>query len=75
MPLDRNAGCTVNRIDGIAEEAMARELLRVDEIMAILPDTPLRIAALVEGLTPSQLRTSTEPAAWSVDHMRLDGDP
>jgi hypothetical protein len=54
MPLDRSAGCTVNRIDGIAEEAMARELLRVDEITAILPDTPLRIAALVEGRPPSR---------------------
>ena len=32
---------------------MASRVLTVDEIMAILPETPRRIAALTEGLTPT----------------------
>jgi hypothetical protein len=56
---------------------MARELT-VDEIMAILPETPRRIATLTEGLTPAQLRASPEPDAWSVNdvlaHLRASHD-
>ena len=56
---------------------MARELT-VDEIMAILPETPRRIAALTEGLTPAELRTSPEPGAWSINdvlaHLRACHD-
>jgi hypothetical protein len=57
---------------------MARRVLTVDEIMAILPETPGRIAALTEGLTPTQLRAAPEPDAWSVNdvlaHLRACHD-
>lgn len=56
---------------------MARDL-SVDEIMAILPETPGRIAALTRGLTPTQLRTSPEADGWSVNdvlaHLRACHD-
>ncbi|MEP6639880.1 MAG: DinB family protein [Chloroflexota bacterium] len=56
---------------------MARDLT-VDEIMAILPETPRRIASLTEGLTPAQLHASPEPDAWSVNdvlaHLRACHD-
>jgi DinB family protein len=56
---------------------MARELT-VDEIMAILPETPRRIAALTEGLTPGELRRPPEPASWSINdvlaHLRACHD-
>ena len=56
---------------------MARDLT-VDEIMAILPETPRRIADLTKGLTPAQLRASPEPGAWSVNdvmaHLRACHD-
>ena len=57
---------------------MARPLLTVDEIMAILPETPRRIAALTEGLTPTQLHAAPEPDAWSASdvlaHLRASHD-
>jgi hypothetical protein len=57
---------------------MASRVLTVDEIMAILPETSRRIAALTEGLTPSQLHASPEPDAWSVNdvlaHLRACHD-
>jgi hypothetical protein len=56
---------------------MARDL-SVDEIMAILPETPRRIAALTRGLTPTRLRASPGPDAWSVNdvlaHLRACHD-
>jgi hypothetical protein len=56
---------------------MARDLT-VDEIMAILPETPQRIAALTKGLTPARLRTAPEADAWSVNdvlaHLRACHD-
>ena len=52
--------------------------LTVDEVMAILPETPVRIAALTEGLTPTELRASPKPDAWSVNdvmaHLRACHD-
>ena len=52
--------------------------LTVDEIMAILPETPRRIAALTDGLTPTELRAAPEPDAWSVNdvlaHLRACHD-
>jgi hypothetical protein len=52
--------------------------LTVDEVMAILPETPRRIAALTEGLTPAQLRASPDPDTWSVNdvlaHLRACHD-
>ena len=57
---------------------MASRELTVDEIMAILPETPRRLAALTEGLSPTQLRTSPEPDAWSINdvlaHLRACHD-
>jgi hypothetical protein len=43
--------------------------LTVDEVMAILPETPRRIAALTDGLTPTELRASPGPDAWSVSYV------
>ena len=57
---------------------MANRGLTVDEIMAILPETPRQIAALTKGLTPTMLRASPEPDAWSVNdvlaHLRACHD-
>jgi hypothetical protein len=40
--------------------------LTVDEVMAILPETPRRIAALTEGLMPTALHAAPEPDADGV---------
>ena len=57
---------------------MAGRGLTVDEVMAILPETPRRIAGLTEGLAPTQLRASPGPDAWSVNdvlaHLRACHD-
>jgi hypothetical protein len=57
---------------------MARGDLTVDEIRAILPLTPGRIAELTAGLTAAQLRTAPGPAAWSLNdilaHLRACHD-
>lgn len=57
---------------------MASRDLSVDEIMAILPETPGRIAALTKGLTPTQIHASPEPDAWSINdvlaHLRACHD-
>jgi hypothetical protein len=43
--------------------------LTVEEIMVILPETPRRLAALTDGLTPTELRASPGPDAWSVGYV------
>lgn len=52
--------------------------LTVDEVMAILPETPRHIAALTERLTPTELHASPQPDAWSVNdvlaHLRACHD-
>lgn len=52
--------------------------LTVEQIMGILPDTPRRIAALTEGLTPDDLHATPTPDSWSVNdvlaHLRACGD-
>jgi hypothetical protein len=52
--------------------------LTVDEIMAILPETPRRIAAVTDGLKPAELRASPAPDAWSLNdvlaHLRACHD-
>jgi hypothetical protein len=57
---------------------MAGRGLTVDEIMAILPETPLRIGALTRGLTTTQLHASAGPDDWSVNdvlaHLRACHD-
>ena len=57
---------------------MARELLTIDEIMAILPETPRRIRAVADALTPAQLAAAPEADAWSIGeilaHLRASQD-
>ena len=57
---------------------MAQWQLAVDEIMAILPETPRRISALTDGLTAAELRAAPEPDAWSINdvlaHLRACHD-
>jgi hypothetical protein len=57
---------------------MASPQLKVDEILAILPETARRIAALTEGMTPTQMHASPEADAWSVNdvlaHLRACHD-
>lgn len=52
--------------------------LTIEEIMAILPETPPRIAAMTERLTPAQLHAAPEPGSWSVNdvlaHLRACHD-
>ena len=46
--------------------------------MAILPETPRRIAAVTDGLTPTELRAAPGPDAWSINdvlaHLRACHD-
>lgn len=57
---------------------MAAPLLSVDEIMAILPASVPRIAALIDGLGEDQLRALPEPGEWSANdllaHLRASQD-
>ena len=57
---------------------MPARVLTVDEIMAILPETPRQIAALTSGASAAQLRAAPEPDAWSVNdvlaHLRASSD-
>ena len=57
---------------------MASRALTIDEIMAILPETPRRLATLTAGLTPAQLQAPPGPDAWSINdvlaHLRACHD-
>ncbi|MGH2477227.1 MAG: DinB family protein, partial [Candidatus Limnocylindrales bacterium] len=57
---------------------MATKGLTVDEIMAILRETPGRITGLTDGVAEAQLHTPPEPDAWSVNdvlaHLRACHD-
>ena len=57
---------------------MAVRELSIDEIMAILPETPGRIVALTEGRSPAQLHAAAGPDEWSVNdvlaHLRACHD-
>jgi hypothetical protein len=59
-------------------EDMTKNGLTVDQIMAILPETPRQVATLTRGMTPARLRTAPEPDAWSVNdvlaHLRACHD-
>ncbi len=56
---------------------MSRDLT-VDEIIAILSETPDRIGGLTDGLSPAELRAAPVPGAWSISdvlaHLRACGD-
>jgi hypothetical protein len=62
----------------IGEGHVPKRQLGVDEIMAILPETPRRIAGATAGLPASRLRDAPEPGAWSVNdvlaHLRACHD-
>jgi hypothetical protein len=57
---------------------VAAPLLSVDEIMAILPASVPRVAALTGGLSEAQLSTPPEPGEWSASdllaHLRASQD-
>jgi hypothetical protein len=57
---------------------MADRSLTSGQVMAILPETPGRIAAATSGLTPGQLRAAPEDGEWSVNgvlaHLRACAD-
>jgi len=57
---------------------MAKRHLTVDEIKAILPETPGRISALTDGLMAAELQAPPEPDAWSINdvlaHLRACHD-
>jgi len=57
---------------------MAKRQLTVDEILAILPETPGRISASTDGLTAAELQAAPESDAWSISdvlaHLRACHD-
>ncbi len=50
----------------------------IEQVLAILAETPPRIAALTVGLTPAQLRTASNQGEWSANdvlaHLRSCAD-
>jgi hypothetical protein len=52
--------------------------LTVEQVLTLLAETPVRIAALTAGLTPAQLRRSPSPDEWSASdvlaHVRACAD-
>jgi DinB superfamily len=48
---------------------MVSQVLTVDEIMTILPETPRLIATLTADLTPTELRAAPEVDAWSINDL------
>lgn len=57
---------------------MPRPQLTIEQILAILRDSPGRLAAMTAGLGKSQLRAAPEPGEWSVTevlaHLRSCAD-
>jgi hypothetical protein len=52
--------------------------MTIEEALALLADTPRRIATLTDGLTPAQLRTAPDHDEWSANdvlaHLRSCAD-
>jgi len=50
----------------------------IDEVLDALTETPARITALIDGLTPRQVRTAPSPGEWSANdilaHLRACAD-
>ncbi len=50
----------------------------IDDILGVLTEAPGRITALIEGLTPRQMRTAPSPGEWSANdilaHLRACAD-
>lgn len=57
---------------------MPRQLMRIEQVLSILQETPGRLTVLTEGATEAQLHTSPEPDEWSVTeilaHLRACAD-
>jgi DinB superfamily len=57
---------------------MARQLMTVEQILAVLRDTPGRLSSLTGDLTESRLHAAPEPGEWSVTeiaaHLRSCAD-
>jgi hypothetical protein len=57
---------------------MAEKELTSEQVLSYLAETPRRIAERTEGLEPEQLRTASEPDAWSANdvlaHLRCCAD-
>ncbi len=57
---------------------MAKVPLTIEEIMAILPETPDRLAMLTQPLPPALLQAAPAPGSWSVNdvlaHLRACHD-
>jgi hypothetical protein len=55
-----------------------RIVLTIDQVLTQLPDTPTRIAALTDGLTPEQLCATPIDGGWSANevlaHLRACAD-
>jgi len=57
---------------------MSGRSLTIEQVLILLAETPLRIAALTTGLTSAQLRTAPNPGEWSANdvlaHLRSCAD-
>jgi len=57
---------------------MARKPMPIEQILPLLSETPQRIAALIAGLSPAQLRTASDHDEWSANdvlaHLRSCAD-
>ncbi len=57
---------------------MPNKSLTIEQVLALLADTPPRIAALAAGLSPAQLHSSPGPGEWSANdvlaHLRACAD-
>ncbi len=57
---------------------MPRPLFSIEEVLSLLAETPTRISALTDGLTPVQLRTAPGSDEWSANdvlaHLRSCAD-
>lgn len=57
---------------------MSRSSLTIEQVLTLLAAMPQRLAALTDGLTPAQLRTSPSPDEWSANdvlaHLRSCAD-
>ncbi len=57
---------------------MARKSLTIEQVLALLAETPQRIAALTADLDPAQLRARPDPDEWSaievLAHLRSCAD-
>lgn len=57
---------------------MPSRSLTIEQVLTLLAETPQRIAALTDGLTPTQLRTAPSRDEWSANdvlaHLRACAD-